>query len=153
MAEELKILKERGRSLVLTVTGMRVGSPGAVSHLRATLGSGVLVNLPLPRGPAVPEGKAPRPPKKGGGTLRKYTERSSLTELIRHSIKQLQDGRRGRPPARALVPGTVKRQESIRAGKKWKTKTTTVPVQSQDWRYSWTVEEIAGAAPAPNTEE
>jgi hypothetical protein len=139
MGEELRILKERGSRIVLTLTGKRL-TLGAEMSLRATLGVNVLANLPLPRGPTKPdEDEAPRKTK---GPSRTYTERRSLTELIRLSVKRLQDGEAGPITGSAVVPGTKKEQTKVPGGRKRKTVTTTEAVPEQDWLYKWQVEEI-----------
>src|SRR4051812_18118497 len=92
MSAEPKILDERGDELKLTLTGKRLAG-GATVNLTAFLGPNVLANLPLPKGPTKPrEGEAPPErtlSRKPGGV---YTERRSLAELIRRSIKAIQDG-------------------------------------------------------------
>jgi hypothetical protein len=85
--------------------------------------------------------------------MRRYTERSSLSELIRRSIKALQEGAAGPVTGAAIVPGTAKRQVPGRAGKGQNIKTTTVSVPSQDWRYTWSVAEVAGTSPGSRNKE
>src|SRR4051812_11280030 len=60
MPEELKILKERGRQLLLPVPGKRL-SGGGVVQLPAPLGPHVLATLPLPKGPTRREEGGPEP--------------------------------------------------------------------------------------------
>jgi hypothetical protein len=155
MSQELRILREQGHLLNLTVTGWRARDPQTWMCLTATLGPDVLSNLPLPKGSATKEGEAaPEPkPKEDPKKPRKlrYTPRSSLSELIRQALKEMQeelDKKRKGPGTRegetelkpcrgkATVPGAKQKQSGTKGQP---LAMERIEVNEQDWEYEWTV--------------